>query len=262
MIRVRWLRATTPGGSRAARAAGAAAGDGALRRRSAAGVGSSDSGPVLQRRPPGADGVGEHPRDAVVRERRQLALAVGSQRSARRCCGSRRASAVAGTSSVGPSAGVLSTNSWTRRSKAADRGRRASRARRGPPASVSTNSSRPASGSRCSALGELAQGRRTRRWSSHRRRRSAASYGQQALGGGAVGGQQAVLLVLELLVEGRAGDAGLGADLGDADALRALFARQLDDGVDQPLTLAAPLGAPGRSCAGLPSAGRMLREVG
>ena len=53
-----------------------------------------------------------------------------------------------------------------------------------------------------------------------------------------VGREHALFAVRELLVEGGARDAGVGADLGDAEVLIALPARELDDRVDQPLALA------------------------
>ena len=159
-------------------------------------------------------------------------------------------SAVTGTSSVGPSAGVLSTNSCTRLLEGPDRGAARLARARARPRAMSTNSSRPASGSRCSASRELAQGR-LRGVGPAARAGARRPDGQQAFGRGAVGGQQALFLVLELLVEGRARDAGLGADLRDADRLRAQLRRQADDRVEQALPLRAPLGAAATGAGGL-----------
>ena len=102
---------------------------------------------------------------------------------------------------------MLSTNSCTRRSKALIAAPRAS-ARAGP-AREDVDEQQPARvGIALQRLGELAQ-RRLRGVGPAARAGVRRPDGQQALGRGAVGGQQALFLVLELLVEGRARDAGL-----------------------------------------------------
>lgn len=198
--------------------------------------------------PPRRDGVGEHPRHAVLGQPRQLALAVGAQvaRDYGACRPHNRGGrhvdprAVCGRAVeefLDPLLECLQCHGTCLARTLA----------------VEGVDEQESSGVRVllQGAGELAQHATCRTSPVLLGGSTRGGEDQQALGSGPVSRHEAVFLVLKLRVEGCAGDARVGADLGDGHGLGAtLLGREVDGRVDQPLALRASVASSRRSCRG------------
>ena len=146
-------------------------------------------------------------------------------------------SAPGGTSINGPDAGALARNCLARRSNARTAAPRTSRIPRTTRDGVDEQQP-PGVRVALERERELAQ-RAARLRDPVAVGRGRRLHHQQPLGRRAVGSQQTGFLVLELLVEGRAGDPRLRADLRHRQRLRTVLGGQRDHRLDQALTLVA-----------------------